>query len=260
MAPGRPKGAASTGSRAQRPSPSPRHPRPPAAGPRNSDPAALPAAPRPLRPVSPAAPGHAAPRAGAGSEPVRPPAPLPLGAQLIGQAGHHATPDWCRRCLSLGREAAPRGLSSRRRLLHGEQPPDSPASAYLRPLQTLQAAAALRARRARWAPAASEAARPHAPGSLSRRRALGGAHAQAGGGAPCGPAPGWGRGAQAQGRLAGLPAGGLVPRLLHLQRLEQELFPLGIPHWAGSSRTQPPFPHLPPAVAGPVSCHPAGTR
>lgn len=33
------------------------------------------------------------------------------------------------------------------------------------------------------APTASEAARPHAPGSLSRRRALGGAHAEAGGGA-----------------------------------------------------------------------------
>lgn len=67
VVPGRPKGAASAGSRAQRPSPSTRHPPPPAAGPRHADAVAFPAAPRPLRPVSPAAPGHAAPRAGAGS-------------------------------------------------------------------------------------------------------------------------------------------------------------------------------------------------
>lgn len=49
------------------------------------------------------------------------------------------------------------------------------------------------------AQAASEATRPHAPGSLSRRRALGGAHAEAGGGTGCGPSPGRGLGARGAG-------------------------------------------------------------
>lgn len=39
-------------------------------------------------------------RAGAGSSPARPPAPLPLGTQPIGQAGGPPRPDWWGPCLS----------------------------------------------------------------------------------------------------------------------------------------------------------------
>lgn len=47
--------------------------------------------------------------------------------------------------------------------------------------------------------AACEAARPHAPGSLSQRRALAGAHAEVGAGRAVGPSPGWGLDARGAG-------------------------------------------------------------
>lgn len=94
-----------SGQAGQKGAPAPLRPPPPRKPPRHPDqasqaartralpgpaarvPAGFPAAPRPLRPLYPAAPGHAARRAGAGSSPAWPPAPLPLGTQPIGQAG-----------------------------------------------------------------------------------------------------------------------------------------------------------------------------
>ena len=175
-----------------------RHPRPRAAepgraagvtaGPRGAGPAAFPAAPRPLRPFFPAAPGHAAPRAGAGFSPARPPArpPHSLGTQPIGQAREPPHPDWWERCPSAGEVAVPRRAQLAPPIPAQESgSPGIPGVSL--PEAGFQACPRLRSYGcdARWVPGRQCTARPHAPGSLSRRRAPGGAHAEAGAGSGC---------------------------------------------------------------------------